>query len=692
MRAACAGSVLALVLDLVMLSDGQLNLWRQMGFLGSFFDAQGRALLHGHLAVPPSSVSFEGFVVGGHTYMYFGPVLAVLRIPVLLVTHALDGRLSQLSMLLALIVLMSSGACIHWRLRELVRPGAPLGRRERVAAFLLALALGAGGCLCSSSAGRLFISEAELWGAALALAAVNAVFAVAERPTAKRIAWAGVLSTLAINTRVSVGLAPIIALAFLAVGLAAREVGDRLRLRSRAATVVRTLGALGPAEPNDRGRTFAGLAICILIAAGLEVAVNQAKFHTPFGLPMYDHVNFRIDPMERAAVLANHGAVIGTQYLPTALLAAIRPDAVGLFRAFPFVGLPQSVPTVIGSARFVGLLPSLSAITSMPLFCLLLIGLPTVPRNARMGPVLGVLAGSAAAFVPTLLVSSVATRYLGDLLPFLWVGACTGLQGLLGAPRVRAAIRSRGAGYAAVGAIGIFTLAGIVVNGSVGIVQQRLLAPTATLSQRASFVRSEDDIDRFLGRSPHGVHSGASLPSGPLGRVGDLFVLGRCDGLYVQGFGGTWLPVERTARAGLHELLVHFPAPQSTPTPQALLSLGAGAGRVSVTVVGARPGRAVFSVRVGGRVVATGAPVTVVPRTPTPVTVSIDPLNGGSFLSVVIAGGTAVTAPVPYDRLARPQIGADPADPSLARFSGAVAAVGEATPVCDHVAARAHLL
>src|SRR5205807_6212140 len=92
-RAARAGAVLALAVDVLMLSVGHPTLWHPMGLLGSFYDIQGRALLHGHLAVPQGSAGFEGFVVGGRTYVYFGPVPALLRLPVLLITHALDSRL-----------------------------------------------------------------------------------------------------------------------------------------------------------------------------------------------------------------------------------------------------------------------------------------------------------------------------------------------------------------------------------------------------------------------------------------------------------------------------------------------------------------------------------------------------------------------------------------------------------------------
>ena len=69
-------------------------------------------------------MSIEGFVIGGRTYIYFGPMPAILRLPVLIFTHDLDGRLTQLSMLLALMVLMWAAARLHWRLRGLVRPGA----------------------------------------------------------------------------------------------------------------------------------------------------------------------------------------------------------------------------------------------------------------------------------------------------------------------------------------------------------------------------------------------------------------------------------------------------------------------------------------------------------------------------------------------------------------------------------------
>ena len=54
-----------------------------------------------------------------------------------------------------------------------------------------ALALGAGSVALYLAATPAVYEETELWGAALALAAVGAIVAVLERPTVARVLWAG---------------------------------------------------------------------------------------------------------------------------------------------------------------------------------------------------------------------------------------------------------------------------------------------------------------------------------------------------------------------------------------------------------------------------------------------------------------------------------------------------------------------
>ncbi len=691
MRAAYAGALLALVPDVFMLSVGHLSLWHPMGLLGSFYDIQGRALLHGHLAVPPGSVSFEGFVIGGRTYIYFGLVPALLRLPVLMMTHALDGRLTQLSMLLALVVMLASGARIHWHVRELIRPDQPVGLADRAAAFLISFALGAGAVPLFLASWPVVYHEAELWGAALSLAAIDAVFRVMAAPTDGRIAWAGALSLLAVNTRISVGFGPIMALVLAALAASAGAAAGARGEGRRGSGLLRAIAEGGPAGACDRPLRMAALLVAAaILALGSAAAINEAKFHSAFGIPLAKQLDTQIDPAQRAFVAAYHGSAVGARFVPTTLLAAIRPDAIGTTRAFPFIGLPSSPPTVIGSVRFNALLPSLSAFTSMPLFgVLLLSGLPGLLRDRQVRPLLCVLIGTAAAFIPALSFGSIATRYLADLLPFLFVGACAGLHELTGKGR----LRSSAAGRAGFATITILVLAGTVINGSVGLVQQRLLAPTTSAAERASFVQFQDDIDSFLGRAPHGVHSGSTLPTRSLGPLGDLFVLGQCDGLYVESFGGTWLPVERTDRSGLHELMVRFPAQPTPSTPAALVTLGTGTDRVTVMSSEDSTDHVAFSIRVGGRVVASGVPIATRAGHPVHVTLSFDRVGERWFLSVQIAGeGVAVDAPVPYDRQASESVGIDRDDHGVSHFPGIITTVPARTPVCDQLARRARLL
>jgi len=663
-RAAAAGALLALVLDVLMLMGWHLDPLRQMGLLGSFYDIQGRALLHGHLAVPAGSLSFEGFVVGGHTYEYFGLVPALLRMPVLLITHALDGRLTQLSMLLAFLVLLLAGARLAWHVRELVRGQDPLSPSERVGAFLLSASLGAGAVPLFLASWPAVYHEAALWGGALTLAAVDAVMAVIVKPSPRRIAGAGLLALLAVNTRVSVGLAAVIALGLLAVReLSSGRSGSRRAALLLAAAVV----AVAPA-----------------------IALNEVRFHSAFGVPLDKQLDTGIDPVQHAFVAAYHGSTVGARFLPTTLLATVRPDAIGTVRAFPFIGLPHAPPTVVGHVRFNALLPSLSALTSMPLFCLLLVvGLVGLLRVPRTRVLLSLLIGAGAGFLPALSFGSTATRYLGDLLPFLFLGACLGMA-VLGEWLPR---RRRGAGRTALAVLSLLALLGLAVNGAVGVVDQGLLSATTTAGTRASFIRLQDDIDRGLGRRPHGVLTGTRLPApGPAGAAGDLFVLGRCAGLYALGLGGSWLPVERTARSGVIRLRVRFPAPVRSRPAAPLVTLLAAGDPPVVVLAAQRSAQVLLSIRIGPRTVSAGAPVLVAPGQAAELVASIDPLGGSSFLSVRLGDGPPVaSAPVPYPQPQQLVLGSDPVEHTLGRFGGTVVAVSEPTPVCRLIARRAHL-
>jgi hypothetical protein len=672
-RAALLGSLVALVPFVWMLSGPGPSLVSDEGLLGSFFDVQGHALLDGRLDVPPEEVSFEGFRVDGRTYTYFGLVPSLLRLPVLAVTDDLDGQLTQLSMLLAFAVLLAGGAVLHWRVRCLLRPGRPLARTDSAAAFLLQVVLGAGAVPLYLASRPVVYHEAELWGAALAVAAIAAIVGIVARPQTRPIVWAGLLTALAVNARFSVGLGPVLAL-----GLLAAAVAMRVWVTPRGGRIAEAVASFAPRGSDGAG----GPTVALLVGAAtlplaLHAAVNAAKFDQPFGIPIDKQVASQIEPGRRAALADNDGTIFGLKFVPTTLVQAARPDAVGLIRAFPFVGLPSEPAAVIGDVTFDTIQPSLSAPTSMPaLFLLTLVGVVALVRR-RLWPLLGVLAGMAGGFAVTLTIAFVTTRYLADLLPFLLLGGIVGMHVLLAGTRRSGTV---------LGAVGVLALAGLVVNGATGLAGQRLLYPDATEPERADFVRFQDDVDQLLDRRPSGVDSGSELPLPARGAPGDLFLLDRCAGLYVQGLEKTWLPVERTPRSGVHRLRVRFPRTRDARA-EALLSLGSGPRRVAVTSRATQDG-AVLAVTVGRRTEGTSRPVAV--TGPARVDVSIDPLYGAWFAAIRVDGEEVLSgARTPYVRRARATLGADPR--GLPRFSGEVERVAARPEVCREIAERAGL-
>jgi hypothetical protein len=668
-RAALLGAAASLILAVWMLIGTEHTLVLDNGLLGSFYDVQGRALLHGHLYVDPSQVSFEGFRIDGRTYIYFGLFPTLLRLPVLLVTHGLDGRLTQLSMVLALVVLQLAGAVLHWRVRGLFAGDRPLSRTDAGAAFLVQLAIGAGSVPLFLASRTVVYHEAELWGAALSLGAFAAIAGLVGGATPRRIAWAGVLAGLAVNARFSVGLGPVLALGALALAVAAGLWSGRRG--ERAAGWLASFAPRGSAG----ARTAGLLVAAALIPLAVYAAVNFARFHEPFGIPIDKQVYSRTDPSRRAALAANGGTIFGVKFIPTTLVQSVRPDAIGTLRGFPFVGLPAQAADPIGDVRFDTIEPSLSALTSMPALAVLtLVGIAVLARRRDLRPLACLLVGGAVAFALTLAIAFITTRYLADVLPFLAVA------GILGAVALCSSAR---AGWL-LGGVGLLVAAGVAVNGSVGLASQRLFYE-ASESDRAAFVRTQDDVDRFLGRSPHGLRSAPRLPASPPGSPGDLFAVDRCAGLYVKGLNRDWLPVERTERSGVHRLLVRFPA--SEPHPEALIGLGSGPRGVVVTSTRTAAG-VVIGIRVGGRVVATGDPVPVDPVRAVPVLVTVNWFSGGAFARVDVGDRRgAALAQVPDVRFERAAPGA--AGGGAASFAGRIDPVPIDAPVCRAITARA---
>jgi hypothetical protein len=146
---------------------------------GNFYDLQARALLGGRLSVPNGSLGVEGFIHGGREYTYFGIFPSLLRMPVLIVAHSLDGRLTAVSMLLAWLATGAFASLLLWRIRILLRGSAVLGRAEAASCALLVVAVTGGSVLMYLAATPAVFEEELAWSVALTIGVVFALLGVA---------------------------------------------------------------------------------------------------------------------------------------------------------------------------------------------------------------------------------------------------------------------------------------------------------------------------------------------------------------------------------------------------------------------------------------------------------------------------------------------------------------------------------
>src|SRR5262245_23192036 len=176
-----------------MLTAGTFDLfpWQPVS---DFYDEQAHSLLDGRLDVRTSVLGIEGFVHDGKTYMYQGPMPAIVRLPIALVTDRLDGRLSAAAMLVAFVVAIVASLRILWRIRTRVRGDAPVATVEALFVGLWSFVLAGGSTLLFTASRSYVYHESLLWALAFALAAFDAMLAWADRPTRGRLIAAGVLA------------------------------------------------------------------------------------------------------------------------------------------------------------------------------------------------------------------------------------------------------------------------------------------------------------------------------------------------------------------------------------------------------------------------------------------------------------------------------------------------------------------
>lgn len=699
------GTVLSTVSFAWMLTGGTWNFF-QRNLFANFYDVQARALFHGHWNVPAAALSIEGIREGSRTYMYYGPVPALLRMPILLVTHRLDGRLTQCSMLVAFLVAMFFVGRLSWRIRGLITD-APVSRAEAGLTACSMVVVGVGSQFLYLASDALIYHEAELWGAALALGGFDFVIAFMIQPSRRALVLSCLFSTLAILTRGSVGAGPVIVIGL--VGCVYAIVTVRHRLGERALTSEdRThtgpsgrggsfgMSGLGPgawrwlglADVEPSASWTGGLLLAAAVPILLYVAINEVKFHTLVSLPLNKQVFTSINLNRRITLADNGGSLFGLKFVPTALLQYLRPDTLRISRLFPFLMFPPKA-TVLGNVHYDTRDFSSSITDTMPVLVALgvvgIVGIFGRASRRPHRPSLSVLRlpviGTAAGTLGVLAIAFIANRYLADFLPLLVLAGATGLHLFVAASRRWRRVTRRLVGTI----LGALALFGVWANVGLALVYQRELRPSVPISMRDQFVSFQQRLDASLfGGRRLEVTQVAALPRP--GPPGALAIVGDCVTLY-QSDGNEWQAVERSEGAGHFRLRVVFPARFPKGYWPVLVNGTRGAGDfLAVHSLGGR--RIEFAYLFEGlhQGWITGSILEMTPGRSYVVDAVLDPRVHQVLVHV---DGQAVLKAVLVRRNTPIWVGRDPlGGPVISRFPGQIRQLRVTTPTCSALLRR----
>jgi hypothetical protein len=613
-RAAAAGGLLAAPLFYWVATAGRLDPFHAEPF-GNLYDIQARSLLHGRWSVPRNQVAFEGFRVHGKTYLYFGPVPAILRMPILAITHSLDGRLTQISMLVAFALALVFFARLSWRIRGLVRGAAPVSTLELWAVGASVFLIATGSVVLFLGSRAVVYHEAELWVIAFALGAYDAVLEFLDRPSLRAVVLVAVWSGLAFLTRGSVGAGPVLALGLILTAVVLRHLAAGLSAgRPTRRALEAPARVLAVPEAAGRPALLAPLAGAIAVPVALYVYANEVRLGTPFSVPFSKQIYTQVSAVRRHALAANGGSLFGLKFVPTQLLQMLRPDALRFQSLFPWVTFPRAA-TVVGHVTFDTRDWSSSFPSSMPLLAVLtVVGIGVVATHRRNDGRAGrspaalraLLLGALVGGLITVTIAYVANRYLADFLPGIILASLVGLYWLLDVvarrPRrswTRPAISS---------VLVLAAVASLWINFALAIDYQRLLFP-AQGTERVGFIGFQQHVDRWIPGGPRGkVRTGRDLPA--RGSFAELFIVGRCGGLYWSD-SRQWFAIERANPTGFFRLRVVFPSARFPP--EELASIGSARDRNRLLVELLTPTRAQFSVESGGLTALVSKPVVVRP-------------------------------------------------------------------------------
>ncbi len=501
-RVVWAITVIAVVVFwLVATSWRPWGLFDRAGFSADFYDEQARAFWHGRLAVDPSIPGPEGFVVGGKTYLYYGPFLSLVRMPLMLFGDLFVGRLVRVSMLIAVVVLCRWSARLARAGRRVIRSSTPTDRvDDRWALGLFTAAVAFSPALFAAGWISVY-NETELWALTLAVIgfALIAEWAASGFSDRRLLLGASAAALAATSTRAPIGVG--VSLALIACGVV-------LLWRSRRSGF-------------DRGRWAVLGGILPVIA---HVAVNFAKFGTLTSIPGDRQLLSLTDPARAAWFAGNNGSFFSYRFLPTTLVQYLRPDGIRFERLVPGI---RFGPLAVDRGSYPA--ESITPASSLPVSATLLVVLAVVGvvwmLRHRSRTWLLLVAASVAGAVPTFMIGFIANRYLIDMLPPLIVAGAIGIWVVLAVPWQRVAK-----------VVGVLLVVwGLWVNAS--------LATWTNEYKTVGFTQLRYDIDDALFGAPApsliGLVAGVGVP-----RDGIVALDPRCQGVYMAEQ-GHWLAIDR---------------------------------------------------------------------------------------------------------------------------------------------------
>lgn len=472
------------------------------GFFSGVYEVQARALLEGRIALPEGSMSIEGFVRDGQTFMYFPPWPAILRLPVLMTTHEFDGRLSLLSMALAWIVFATMTTKFVWLIHHRLTGSNEVRRTDAVLVALF-LACAGGGTFLTFDAGLPWVyHEVYSWAIAGAVGALYWLTRVLIEPDAHALRWLGAFCLITIGTRATSGWA----LCLTAVAVA-------LWFRFR--------------PPSSRHRClWGGVALAALIPLALSIALNLYKFDHVYMFPLQDQVWTQVNEHRRDALEANGGAITGLQFFPTAFQAYLGPTGIRFVDYFPWITLPAHPPVATNGAFVDQAYRTGSATTFMPLFMLLqiisvvVVFLPWSPKPMRVlrVPMIAavLITGGVMAY------GYFAARYASEFVPALVLG------GAVGTCLLAALVRRRPRVFVPTAlVVGSLTAFSLLAQASIGLTWAAYHAGGSSLVRYVTWQR-----DLSPSQQAALVTRSDELPAD--GETDELRIIGDCDALYLN--------------------------------------------------------------------------------------------------------------------------------------------------------------